>query len=57
MRKTVLMLTGLAGVFAVGTACSGMFSKADDPAPPAAGQACAGLTGQARTDCEQRQAQ
>jgi len=56
MRKTVLMLTGLAGVFAVGTACSGMFSKTDDPAPPA-GQACVGLTGQAKADCEQRQAQ
>lgn len=53
--KTFLMLTGLAGVLAFGTACFQMFSA---PAPPPAEsrvEACAGLSGQALIDCEQRQ--
>ena len=54
MRKTIVMLTGLAAVFAVGTACSSMFSGGSDPAPAA--DPCAGLSGQAKADCEQRQA-
>lgn len=53
MMKTALMTAGLAAVFLVGVACFGFGSKA--PAP--ADSACAGLTGQARADCEQQQRQ
>jgi hypothetical protein len=54
MTKTTLMLLGLAGVFAAGTACFGLFSS--DSSKPPAGQveACAGLSGQAKVDCERR---
>lgn len=52
--KNVMMLFGLAVVFAGGTAC---FLAPPQKAPPAAteSEACAGLGGEARRDCEQRQ--
>ncbi len=54
MTKTMLMLLGLAGVFAAGTACFGLFSS-DSPRPPQGEvEACAGLSGQAKVDCERR---
>ncbi len=52
--KTIAMLIGLAGVFAVIVACAGMFSKSPPPAETQV-EACAGLSGQAKIDCEQRQ--
>jgi hypothetical protein len=52
--KTMLMLAGLAGVLAFGTACFGLFS-APEPAPAKSTvAACAGLAGQALIDCERR---
>ncbi len=52
--KTIEMLIGLAAAFAVMTACFGMFSKSPPPAETRV-EACAGLSGQAKIDCEQRQ--
>lgn len=52
--KTISMLLGLAGVFLVGTACSGLFSR-PDPEQKSTVEACAGLSGQTKVDCEQRQ--
>jgi uncharacterized membrane protein len=52
--KTVVMLAGLAAAFAALTACFGMFSKEPSPAETQV-EACAGLSGQAKIDCEQRQ--
>jgi hypothetical protein len=52
--KTALMLTGLAAVFLTMTACFGLFSKEPPPAESEV-PACAGLSGQAKIDCEQRQ--
>jgi hypothetical protein len=49
-----LMLTGIAAVFAVGTACAGVFTKKDDTAASTV-PACAGLEGQAKIDCEKQQ--
>jgi hypothetical protein len=55
MTKTIVMLLGLAGVFAAGSACFGLFSS-EKPAPPETQvEACAGLSGQAKIDCERRQ--
>ena len=51
--KTLVMLTGLAAAFAALTACFGMFSSKPPP-PETQVEACAGLSGQAKTDCEQR---
>lgn len=53
--KNFLMLVGLAVVFAGGTACFVMPPK---EAPPAETEieACAGLAGEARRNCEQREA-
>ena len=58
--KTTVMLFGLAAVFASGVACAKIFDsvtgRSDASAVPAAAPApadpCAGLTGQAKTDCE-----
>jgi hypothetical protein len=54
--KTPVMLFGLAAVFAAGIACANIFgssSRSSDPAAvPAASGPCAGLTGQAKADCE-----
>ena len=55
MTKTVLMLIGLAGVFAAGTACFGLFSSHTPPPAETEVEACAGLSGQAKIDCERRQ--
>jgi len=54
--RTLLMLLGLAIVFAGGTAC---FVMPPSKAPPAETtiEACAGLAGEARRSCEQRQTQ
>jgi hypothetical protein len=54
MTKTILMLLGLAGVFAAGSACFGLFSSASTPPSPGGVEACAGLSGQAKVDCERR---
>lgn len=54
MTKTTLMILSLAGVFLFGTACFGLFGSSK-PAAPSAVAECAGLSGQARVDCEQKQ--
>jgi len=51
--KTVVMLVGLTAVFAAITACFGLFSKKPPPAETQV-EDCAGLSGQAKIDCEQR---
>lgn len=50
--KTFVMIALLAGVFATGVACFGLFSKSPDPSAVEA--SCDGLTGQAKADCEKR---
>ena len=55
MTRTIVMVLAFGGVFLLGTACAGLFTKTD-PAAASKFEACAGLSGQARTDCEQRQA-
>lgn len=55
-KKDMLMLLGVAAVFAAGTACAGLFTKKDDTAASTV-PACAGLEGQAKVDCEQQQQQ
>jgi hypothetical protein len=57
MMKTIVMLLGLAGVFAAGTACFGLFSSSKPEPSDTTVEACAGLSGQAKIDCEQRQRQ
>jgi hypothetical protein len=52
--KRGLMLLGLAGVFAAGTACFGLFAPRSERPEGAAVEACAGLAGDARADCERR---
>lgn len=60
--KTAVMLLGLAAIFASGVACAKIFDsitgRSNEAAVPAAAPGgtdpCAGLTGQARTDCESR---
>ena len=52
--KTVVMLTALATVLGAGTACFRMFAGSDEAAQDAAIAECAGLSGQARVDCEER---
>jgi len=54
MTKTIVMLAGLAGVLAFGTACFGLFGSSK-PQSETTVQACAGLSGQAKIDCEKRQ--
>lgn len=51
--KTLVMIAGLAAVFAAGSACFGLLSRRPDPHPGAA--ACDGLDGDARRACEARQ--
>ncbi len=50
--KTVSMLLGLAGVFAAGTACFGLFTRTEPSESTI--EECAGLSGQAKADCERR---
>lgn len=54
MMKRTTMLVALAGVFLAGTACFGLFATKREPAKDAEFAECAGLSGQARVDCEQR---
>lgn len=56
MTKRILMLTAIGGVFLLGTACAGLFTKTSDRPDPSKAEACAGLSGQPRLDCERRQA-
>jgi hypothetical protein len=51
------MLLGLGGVFAAGTACFDLFAAKDAPPPETQVEACAGLSGQAKIDCEKRHGQ
>ncbi len=55
MTKTIAMLIGLAGAVAAGVACAGLFSSQKPPPAETQVEACAGLSGQAKIDCEQRQ--
>ena len=55
MAKRVVMLSALGGIFLLGTACFGLFTKKDSSASSTV-EACAGLSGQAKVDCEQRNA-
>ena len=48
MVKTIVMVVGLAVFTGASVACFGLFSSNDRPA-----QSCEGLSGQAKTDCEQ----
>jgi hypothetical protein len=52
--RSLVMLTALAGVLAFGTACFKLFTGGGEPAADAEIAECAGLSGQARTDCEAR---
>ena len=52
--KTVLMLLGLASVFAAGTACFGLFGPRSDRPEGTTVETCAGLSGEAKADCERR---
>ena len=54
MIKRTTMLLSLAAVFLAGSACFGVFATKHEPAKDAEIAACAGLSGQARIDCEQR---
>jgi hypothetical protein len=54
-RKTVLMLLGLVLFTGASTACFGLFTR-DEPRTPAVRESCDGLVGQAKVDCEQRNA-
>jgi len=54
MTKTIFMLIGLACAVAAGAACAGVFSRNPPPAETQV-EACAGLSGQAKIDCERRQ--
>jgi hypothetical protein len=54
VTKRTIMLLGLAGVFLAGTACFGLFTSRGEPSRDAEVAECAGLSGQARADCEQR---
>ena len=54
MIKRTTMRLALAGVFLAGTACFGLFATKHEPAKDAEIAECAGLSGQARVDCEQR---
>jgi hypothetical protein len=56
MKKTIVMLSGLAAVFAVSVACSKLFSSSSPPESSSVA-ACAGLSGQALKDCEPRHGQ
>jgi hypothetical protein len=52
--KNLVLLTALAAVLALGTACFGLFAGDREPATEAESEECAGLSGQARIDCEAR---
>jgi uncharacterized membrane protein len=52
--KSLVMLAALATVLGAGTACFRLFGGSDEAAKDAEIEACAGLSGQARIDCEAR---
>jgi hypothetical protein len=52
--KNLVMITALAIVLGLGTACFGPFGDTSEPAKEAEIPECAGLSGQARIDCEAR---
>ena len=57
MIKTTIMLIGLATAVAAGTACFGLFSSSKSEPEETQIEACAGLSGQAKIDCEKRHGQ
>jgi hypothetical protein len=50
----LIMITALAVVLGLGTACFGLFTDSNKPAKEAEIPECAGLGGQAKIDCEAR---
>jgi hypothetical protein len=50
--KNLMMIVALAIVLGFGTACFGLFTGGSKPAQEAEIPECAGLSGQARVDCE-----
>jgi hypothetical protein len=52
--KTVVMLSAFAIVLGASTACYKRLAGSDEPAKDAEIAACAGLSGQAKVDCEAR---
>ena len=48
------MLIGLAGVVAAGTACFGLFGPPKDQPKEIVIEECAGLSGEAKVECERR---
>jgi len=54
MTKTILMVLGLAAFTGASLACFGLLSGGRER--PAAEESCEGLTGQAKIDCEKREA-
>ena len=52
--KTLMMVTALAIVLGLGTACFGLLGDSKQPAKEAEIPECAGLSGQPRIDCEAR---
>jgi hypothetical protein len=55
--KTIVMLTAFAIVLGAGTACYKRLAGSDEPAKEAEIAACAGLSGQAKIECEARNRQ
>lgn len=51
--RTFFMVLALAAFVAVGAACFGLFRTSEPP--PSSQDACAGLEGQAKIDCEKSQ--
>jgi hypothetical protein len=54
--KTFWMVLALGSVFAAGTACFGLFFPREAPPAGTAVEACEGLAGEAKADCERRHA-
>jgi hypothetical protein len=54
MAKNFVMLAAMAALFAVTTACFGLFDRGSEK--PRAEVACESLTGQAKIDCEHQRA-
>lgn len=52
--KNLVMLAALAVVLGLGTACYRLFVGSSEPAREAEIEECAGLSGQAKIDCEAR---
>ncbi len=50
--KNLFMIAALAIVLGFGTACFGLFTGGNEPSQEAEIPECAGLSGQARVDCE-----